>query len=60
MEDTLLEREANQLKMELDHKNNDLVLAAEIGKKLLEQNQDLEDRLEQLAYDHTKRLEVTP
>ncbi|XP_071807167.1 protein Spindly-like [Asterias amurensis] len=57
MEDTLLDRETNQLKMELDHKNNDLVLAAEIGKKLLEQNQDLEDRLEQLAYDHTKRLE---
>ncbi|XP_038068766.1 protein Spindly-A-like [Patiria miniata] len=57
MEETSLERQVQQLKSELAKKDNDVVLAAEIGKQLLEQNQDLEDRLEQLAQDHIKRVE---
>ncbi|XP_022098867.1 protein Spindly-like [Acanthaster planci] len=57
MGETSLEKQVQQLKAQLDQKGGDLMLAAEIGKKLLEQNQDLEDRLEQLAQDHIKRVE---
>ena len=42
----------------LEQKDKDLRLAAELGKALLEQNAELERRLEQSAEEYNQKLEV--
>ena len=42
----------------LDQKDKDLRLAAELGKALLEQNAELERRIEQTTEEYTQKLEV--
>ena len=43
----------------LDQKDKDLRLAAELGKALLEQNAELERRIEQTTEEYTQKLEVS-
>ena len=42
----------------LAHKERDLILAAELGKALLEKNEDLSQQNEKMAEDFSKQLEV--
>ena len=49
----------NDLAAILDQKDKDLRLAAELGKALLEQNAELERRIEQTAEEYNKKLEVS-
>ena len=42
----------------LQQKEKDLVLAAELGKALLEKNEDLSQQNEKMAEDFAKQLEV--
>ena len=60
---TKLKNEAEQKKEEefnklLQQKEKDLVLAAELGKALLEKNEDLSQQNEKMAEDFAKQLEV--
>ena len=43
----------------LQQKEKDLVLAAELGKALLEKNEDLSQQNEKMAEDFAKQLEVS-
>ena len=43
----------------LDQKDKDLRLAAELGKALLEQNGELERRIEQTTEEYNQKLEVS-
>ena len=43
----------------LQQKEKDLVLAAELGKALLEKNEDLSQQNENMAEDFAKQLEVS-
>ncbi|XP_022258121.1 BICD family-like cargo adapter 1, partial [Limulus polyphemus] len=52
-----LQAEINRLKKELEEKNKDLEIAANIGKKLLENNSYLNSCLDSLPKDYLKRIE---
>lgn len=43
---------------QLQQKENDLVLAAELGKALLEKNEELKKQQEALIEEYSKKLEV--
>ena len=43
---------------QLEHKEKDLVLAAELGKSLLEKNEELSRENEQLSHDFHRKVEV--
>ncbi|KAL3857337.1 hypothetical protein ACJMK2_012014 [Sinanodonta woodiana] len=49
--------EEEDLKTQLDQKEKDLMLAAELGKALLERNQELERRSEQLTEEYNQKYE---
>ena len=51
---------AGDLGAQLRQKENDLVLAAELGKALLEKNEALSMENERMAEDYSKHLEVSP
>ena len=53
------EEEENNLNKLLQQKEKDLVLAAELGKALLEKNEDLSQQNEKMAEDFAKQLEVS-
>lgn len=42
----------------LEQKDRDLMLAAELGKALLEKNSDLEKKLEQTVEEYNQNIEV--
>nr|CAI5862805.1 unnamed protein product [Callosobruchus analis] len=44
---------------QLQQKENDLVLAAELGKALLEKNDELKKQQEQIVEEYSKKLEVS-
>jgi hypothetical protein len=44
---------------QLQQKENDLILAAELGKALLEKNEELSRQNEKLAEDYSQKLEVS-
>lgn len=44
---------------QLQQKDNDLVLAAELGKALLEKNEELKKQQETLIEEYSKKLEVS-
>lgn len=43
----------------LEQKDRDLMLAAELGKALLDKNADLEKKIEQVNEDYSQRIEVS-
>ena len=43
----------------LANKERDLLLAAELGKELLEKNEELKKKNDTLVEDYTKRIEVS-
>lgn len=45
---------------QLQQKENDLVLAAEFGKALLEKNEDLKKQQDAIIEEYSKKLEVSP
>lgn len=53
-----LRMQVTQLETELEDKQNDLYTAAELGKKLLSANQELQSQLEETAREYTERIEV--
>ena len=53
-----LRTQVAQLEAELEDKQNDLYTAAELGKKLLDANQELQNQLEQNAKEYTEKIEV--
>lgn len=53
------EDEMQALRSQLEQKDKDLMLAAELGKALLEKNSDLEKKLEQSTEDYNQRIEVS-
>lgn len=53
------EDEMQALRSQLEQKDKDLMLAAELGKALLEKNSDLEKKLEQSTEDYSQRIEVS-
>ena len=53
-----LERRVSQLQSELEEKDKDLITAAEFGKKLLDGNQELQNRLEEISKEYTVKIEV--
>lgn len=44
---------------QLQQKENDLVLAAELGKALLEKNEELKKQQDAIVEDYSKKLEVS-
>lgn len=52
------EDELDGLRAQLENKDKDLMLAAELGKALLEKNSDLEKKLEQSSEEYSQRIEV--
>lgn len=50
--------EDTDLRVLLQRKEQDLLLAAELGKMLLERNEELGRRYEELAKEHTEAMEV--
>ena len=58
-ETTLEEPDQNTINLLLQQKEKDLVLAAELGKALLEKNEDLSAQNEKMAEDFAKQLEVS-
>lgn len=61
VESRSLENEAdpNDLYAQLQQKEKDLILAAELGKALLEKNEDLSRHNERLAEEYSQKLEVS-
>ena len=53
-----LEAELQAANSFLEEKDRDLVMAAEFGKKLLETNQDLQNRSDQITKEYAERIEV--
>lgn len=47
-----------QLESELTEKEKDVFTAAELGKKLLESNQELQNQLEENTKEYSQRIEV--
>ena len=53
-----LERELDSLRAYVEEKERDVIQAAELGKALLRDNENLEARLRELNKETTHRLEV--
>lgn len=51
--------EPEDLALQLQQKEKDLLLAAELGKMLLERNEELQRQLETLSAQHSEREEVS-
>lgn len=51
--------EPEDLALQLQQKEKDLLLAAELGKMLLERNEELQRQLEMLSTQHSEREEVS-
>lgn len=51
--------EPEDLALQLQQKEKDLLLAAELGKMLLERNEELQRRLEMLSAQHSEHEEVS-
>ena len=51
--------EPEDLALQLQQKEKDLLLAAELGKMLLERNEELQRQLDTLSTQHTEREEVS-
>lgn len=51
--------EPEDLALQLQQKEKDLLLAAELGKMLLERNEELQRQLETLSTQHSEREEVS-
>lgn len=58
--ETRNEPESGDVFAQLQQKENDLVLAAELGKALLEKNEQLSMENERMAEEYSKHLEVGP
>ena len=54
-----LEGELLEARSFLEEKDRDLVMAAEFGKKLLETNQELQNRLDEITSEYSERVEVS-
>ena len=54
----LLENEVKKLKRKLEQQTADLQLAAEIGKQLLDGNNDLNNQMDNMAKEHSAKVEV--
>ena len=54
-----LEGELQEARSFLEEKDRDLVMAAEFGKKLLDTNQELQNRLDEITSEYTERIEVS-
>ena len=52
------EADEDDLRMQLIQKENDLILAAELGKALLVKNEELKEANEKMADEFSERLEV--
>lgn len=52
------EDEVDALRAQLEQKDKDLMLAAELGKALLEKNTDLEKKIELSSEEYSQRIEV--
>lgn len=52
-------QEPEDLALQLQQKEKDLLLAAELGKMLLERNEELQRQLETLSAQHSEREEVS-
>lgn len=52
-------QEHEDLALQLQQKEKDLLLAAELGKMLLERNEELQRQLEMLSTQHAEREEVS-
>ena len=58
MEVESLRSHLSQLESELREKEKDVFTAAELGKKLLESNQELQNQLEENTKEYSQRIEV--
>ena len=58
MEVESLRSRVAQLESELKEKEKDVYTAAELGKKLLESNQELQSQLEDNTKEYSERIEV--
>ena len=58
MEVESLRSHVAQLESELREKEKDVYTAAELGKKLLESNQDLQSQLDENTKEYAERIEV--
>jgi hypothetical protein len=59
MEVESLRSRVGQLECELREKEKDVYTAAELGKKLLESNQELQSQLEENTKEYSERIEVS-
>ena len=59
MGDSDLEKRVNSLRRDLAQKEKDLMLAAEIGKQLLESNNEYSRQLENVSTENSVKLEVS-
>ena len=57
-EDEKMSEEVTDVRALLAQKEKDLILAAELGKALLEKNEDLSQQNEKMAEEFSKQLEV--
>ena len=55
-----MSEEVTDVRALLAQKEKDLILAAELGKALLEKNEDLSQQNEKMAEEFSKQLEVRP
>ena len=58
-ENARLEEEIESLRSQLDEVKQNASLSAECGLKLMEMNQELEQRLEQTASEYTEQIQVS-
>ena len=58
-EDEKMSEEVTDVRALLAQKEKDLILAAELGKALLEKNEDLSQQNEKMAEEFSKQLEVS-
>ena len=58
-ENERLEEQMESLRSQLDEARQNASLSAECGLKLMELNQDLEQRLEQTASEYTEQIQVS-
>ena len=58
-ENARLEGEIESLRSQLDEVKQNASLSAECGLKLMEMNQELEQRLEQTASEYTDQIQVS-
>ena len=53
------QRRVDALEEELREREQDVVTAAELGKKLLEENQKLNGKIEELSNEYSERIEAS-